>query len=73
MARTDCAKELKLSSRDFSFCVELPIKARRANYKICTSKSFERPRIGGVKKVNAFRDGFKILISMIKLFLRLKI
>ncbi len=73
MARTDCAKELKLSSRDFSFCVELPIKARRANYKICTSKSFERPRIGGVKKVNAFKDGFKILISMIKLFLRLKI
>ncbi len=73
VARTDCAKELKLNSRDFSFCVELPIKARRANFKICTSKSYERPRIGGVKKVNAFRDGLKILISMIKLFFRLKV
>ena len=73
MARTDCAKELKLNSRDFSFCVELPIKARRANFKICTSKSYERPRIGGVKKVNAFRDGLKILISMINLFFKHKV
>ncbi len=73
VARTECAKKLKLSSKDFSFCVELPIKAKRAKYKICTSKSYERPRIGGVKKVNAFRDGLKILISMINLFFRHKV
>jgi len=70
MARTSCAKNLGLSSKDFSFCVELPIKAKRANYKICTSKSFERSRIAGKKKVNAFKDGLKILFSMIKLFFR---
>ena len=70
MARTSCAKKLGLSAKDFSFCVELPIKAKRANYKICTSKSFERSRIAGEKKVNAFRDGLKILFSMIKLFFR---
>ena len=70
MARTSCAKNLRLTSRDFSFCVELPIKAKRANYKICTSKSFERSRIAGEKKVNAFKDGIKILFSMIKLFFR---
>ena len=70
MARTSCAKNLRLTAKDFSFCVELPIKAHRASYKICTSKSFERSRIAGKKKVNAFKDGLKILFSMIKLFFR---
>tara|TARA_B100000989_G_scaffold254000_1_gene202569 strand:+ start:1337 stop:2005 length:669 start_codon:yes stop_codon:yes gene_type:complete len=70
MAKTSCAKKLRLTAKDFSFCVELPIKAQRANYKICTSKSFERSRIAGEKKVNAFKDGLKILFSMIKLFFR---
>ena len=70
MARASCAKKLRLTAKDFSFCVELPIKAQRAGYKICTSKSFERSRIAGKKKVNAFKDGLKILFSMIKLFFR---
>jgi len=73
MARTTCAKKLGLASKDFSFCVELPIKAKRANYKICTSKSYERARIAGEKKVSEFKDGLKILSSMIKLFFNLKI
>ena len=68
MARASCAKELELTAKDFSFCVELPIKAHRASYKICTTKSFERSRIAGKKKVNAFKDGFLILSQMIKLF-----
>ncbi len=70
VARASCAKKLRLTSKDFSFCVELPIKAHRANYKICTSKSFERSRIAGKKKVNAFKDGLKILFSMTKLFFK---
>ena len=70
MAKTSCAKRLGLTAKDFSFCVELPIKAKRAGYKICTTKSFERSRIAGEKKVNAFKDGLKILFSMIKLFFR---
>ena len=70
MARASCTKELGLTAKDFRFCVELPIKAQRANYKICTSKSFERSRIAGEKKVNAFKDGLKILFAMIKLFFR---
>lgn len=73
MARTYSIKKLELTAKDFSFCVELPIKAKRAGYKICTSKSFERSRIAGKKKVNAFRDGLKILFSMIKLFFKVKI
>ena len=70
MGRTSCAKKLGLKAKDFSFCVELPIKASRVGYKICTSKSFERSRIAGKKKVNAFKDGLKILFSMIKLFFK---
>ena len=70
MAKTNCAKKLELTANDFSFCVELPIKAQRAGYKICTSKSYERSRIAGEKKVNAFKDGLKILFSMIRLFFR---
>ena len=70
LGRTSCAKKLELTSKDFSFCVELPIKAKRANLKIGTSKSYERTRIAGEKKVNAFKDGLKILFSMIKLFFR---
>ncbi len=61
-------EKLKLSSKDFSFCVELPIKAKRQSLKIISTNSYERKRIGGFKKVNAFKDGFLILIQMIKLF-----
>ncbi len=73
MARTSCAKKLGLTAKDFSFCVELPIKAKRANYKMCTSKSYERARIAGEKKVNAIRDGFLISIEILKLFFKFKI
>ena len=73
MGRTSCVKKLGLTAKDFSFCVELPIKANRVGYKICTSKSFERSRIAGKKKVNAFKDGLKILFSMMKLFFRYQV
>ena len=59
---------LKLKSNDFRFCVELPIKAIKKNYRITSISSYERSRIAGRKKVNAIRDGFLILTSMIKLF-----
>ena len=66
---TDVFKDLDIQSKDFGFCVELPIKAQK-NYKISTSKSNERARIGGKKKVNAIRDGLLILKTMMKLFFR---
>lgn len=68
LGNTKKVKDLKLKKEDFSFCIELPIKAKRSNLKLTTNVSFERRRIGGKKKVNAIRDGFKILISMIVLF-----
>ena len=68
MGKSERAKALNLKSKDFSFCVELPIKASKKNYKLSTSKSKERSRIAGKKKVNAIKDGTLILISMFKLF-----
>ena len=65
-------KKLNIENKDFSFCVELPIKACKFGYKLGTSKSNERARIGGRKKVNAFKDGLLILISMFKLFFKVK-
>ena len=62
------AKDLNLKSKDFKFCVELPIKAKRKGYKLANSKAYERSRIGGKKKVNAFKDGFLILLAMVRLF-----
>ena len=68
MGNTSKVQNLNLSYKDFSFCVELPIKAKKNKLSLTTSKANERARIGGKKKVNAFRDGFLILRSMINLF-----
>ena len=69
MGSTQKAKHLDLKSKDFAFCVELPIKAKKKNYVLGNLPSIERPRIAGVKKVNEFRDGFLILISILRLLI----
>ena len=68
MGKTKSFNSLELNSLDFTLCVEFPIKAARKNYSIGTIPSFERERIGGIKKVNAFKDGLLIMIKMIKMF-----
>ena len=69
MGDTQKAKNLKIKEKDFAFCVELPIKAKKTGYRIVSLPSYEKPRIAGRKKVNAFKDGLMILISMIKFFI----
>jgi len=68
LGKTNEFNSLNLTSYDFTLCVEFPIKANRFGYKLSTIPSYERSRIGGKKKVNAFKDGLLILIKMIKLF-----
>jgi len=70
LGNTKKTKMLNLKGQDFTFCVELPIKAQRNNYKLISTNAMERSRIAGKKKVNAFKDGFLILLAMIKLFLK---
>mgnify|MGYP004149143759 CR=1 FL=1 len=69
MGSTESFKSLNLSYKDFSFCVEFPIKAKLKNFNITNSASRERCRIAGKKKVNELKDGFLILMSIIKLFI----
>ena len=69
LGKTAKAKKLKLIEKNFAFCIELPIKAVK-NMLIASSSSVEFKRIAG-EKVNEFRDGLKILYSMIKLFLEM--
>jgi len=69
MGRAEVFKKLELKSNDFTFCIELPVKAKLNNYKLADLPSFERSRISGKKKVNEFKDGFLILISIIRLFI----
>ena len=68
IGKTDQANILDLKQKDFSFCVELPIKAKKMKMELGCINSYERKRIAGKKKVNAFKDGFLILRCMIKLF-----
>ena len=70
MGETLKVKNLNLESKDFVFCVELPIKAIRNRLNISTSKSNERARFAGKKKVSAFFDGFLILKGLFKLFFK---
>tara|TARA_Y100000996_G_C22498231_1_gene633261 strand:- start:369 stop:1037 length:669 start_codon:yes stop_codon:yes gene_type:complete len=71
LGKTSSFKKLDLKSNDFCLCVEMPIKAKRLKMKYSDTPSFERKRIAGEKKVNEFRDGFKILFYMIKSFFRI--
>ena len=68
IGKTEQANMLDLTQKNFSFCVELPIKAKKMKMQLGSINSYERKRIAGKKKVNAFIDGFLILKHMIKLF-----
>ena len=68
LGKTNSFKDLNLTSNDFRFCVELPIKAKRNKMKYSNIGSYERKRFKGRKKVNEIKDGFLILTEMIRLY-----
>ena len=68
MGTTQLFNNLNMSSKDFRFCVELPIKIQKNKYSYESIPSYEKKRIAGVKKVNNFKDGFLILYKIIRLF-----
>tara|TARA_B100000780_G_C21067911_1_gene429544 strand:+ start:489 stop:1172 length:684 start_codon:yes stop_codon:yes gene_type:complete len=69
MGKSEKYKSLDLISNDFSFCIELPIKAKLNDFILSSIPSYERSRIAGIKKVNEFRDGFLILISILRILI----
>ncbi len=70
MGKSEAFKFLELKNTDFTFCIELPVKAKICNFNCTSYPSYERSRISGKKKVNEFKDGFLILISIISLFIK---
>lgn len=59
--RKDKFHLIRPKSRDFEYCVEILIRAHKAGLKMTQILSAERLRRGGKSKVNAFKDGLKIL------------
>ena len=69
MGKTLAFKSLDLKRKDFRFCVELPVLAKFKKYKFISKPSYERSRLTGRKKVNELKDGFLILLCILKLFI----
>ena len=69
MGKTRAFKSLDLKRKDFRFCVELPILAKFKKYKFISKPSYERLRLSGIKKVNELKDGFLILLCILKMFI----
>jgi len=70
LGNTQKANALQLKEKSFSFCAEFPILAKRSKHKLISVPSHERARIAGKKKVSEFKDGFLILINMIKIYFK---
>jgi hypothetical protein len=50
--------------------VEIPLKIQKKKLLIKTVPSYERKRIAGKKNVSEFKDGFLILLYLIKNFIK---
>ena len=66
LGETKSFKELNLTQLDFRICVEIPLNISKQKFTYVTNSSFERARFKGDKKVSEFKDGFKILMYIIK-------
>ncbi len=69
MGKTSAFKSLNLKRKDFRFCIELPVLVKLKKYKFISKSSYERSRLSGKKKVNELKDGFLILICILKMFI----
>ena len=70
MGKTDSYLKNNLICEDFTLCTELVIRAKQNMQNYIFLGSYERSRLKGTKKVNEIKDGFLILIYMIKEFLK---
>ena len=58
--------QLELKNHDFTWCIELPVKVKKNKFSYNELSMKERKRFGGKKKVKVFKDGFLILIEILK-------
>ena len=59
-------KKLNLKSQDFGIETEISIKAAKKKLKVLEVPSFEKARKSGKGKLRTFRDGWRILKTIIK-------
>ncbi len=59
-------RKLDFSSKDFRLCIELPFKVSKYINSYCEIPMIERKRYAGKKNVNVIKDGFLILLEIIK-------
>ena len=69
MGKTSAFKSLNLKRKDFRFCIELPVLVKFKKYKFISKPSYERSRLSGRKKLNEFKDGFLMLLCILKMFI----
>lgn len=70
LCNTKKFNSLKLKSRDFRFCIELPFKVSSNKFRYTELKSREFKRKFGVKNVNELKDGFLIFTEVLKCYLK---
>ncbi len=70
LCNTKKFNKLNMLNKDFRFCVELPYKVAKYNYNYTEIGSKEFKRKFGKKNVNEIKDGFLILIEVIRCFLK---
>ena len=68
LCNTKKFNSIKFKSFDFRLCIELPHNVSKKKFKYTEIPMFERKRFAGTKKVNEFKDGFLILIEIIRSF-----
>ena len=61
--------KLKLTRKDFTIALEVPLKIQSLKQTYFEIPSKERKRISGKKKVREFVDGFKLLRYMMYFYL----
>jgi glycosyltransferase involved in cell wall biosynthesis len=58
--------KIETKTEDFAYCVEVIIKAKKADYNFIEVPSFERKRYSGESKVSAVRHGWTIFKAIYK-------
>jgi hypothetical protein len=64
--RRDCLDTLALTAHGFEIETELVIHAVKANLRIAEVPSMELPRRHGVSKLRTFRDGERVLRTLLR-------
>ena len=64
--RRDCLKALALTAHGFEIETEIAVHAAKAQLRIAEVPSMERERRSGVSKLHAFRDGQRVLRTLMR-------